>query len=572
MSLSPDQLQADLSALNQARAARGLDAGIRAAAERDAVINPRGRGGAERFSWDKLSSLPREVTSFQILGKSVGDLAKEAVRNSVAGALLKAGFGATWIGGIGPGAIAVSVAGGATMGGVREHNKRVYETWRRMREEQGIEGVKKLGKGDTLKGFFNPDHKVSITFAIGRGAAFGAAGNIIAGEWFANTGAGQLIREGFSRVGETVGGTFSGLGGAARGAVDTAGGAKNAIETWKDTWGLPGTGGPQELPVSAESALSSPILEVPADAPEAIVKVYQDPEFINRMQDIVTQQFNQADNYTNQALVHLGIDPNNLSEDQLERARWYIKYDLNELVNKKFADAILEGVQNGQDIHQILGQGQQNLENFLIDDRAYFDDDFVRDLKSVIGQTGLAVAPREFPTDLPTVIEIPPTVGPVPTEIIPQPAPESVSVPEPVIPPGSEPEVLPQPPVEPAPVAEVSQPSEITSPVEVPPETLADLSPALVEKIANIPSEVLLEKGSNPWEVASKTLEEILGRPPTNAEILELTKEIAKESHIAVSSWGISGPGFVEHTNIPIGYKLVFNDSVKSVISSLASK
>ncbi len=59
--------------VDSAAAASRFDAGIAAAGERDALITP---GARERFSWEKLSNLPREVTSFKILGKSVGDLAK----------------------------------------------------------------------------------------------------------------------------------------------------------------------------------------------------------------------------------------------------------------------------------------------------------------------------------------------------------------------------------------------------------------------------------------------------------------------------------------------------------------
>lgn len=71
-----------------------------------------------------------------------------------------------------------------------------------MRQEQPTH-VGKLGKEDTLKGFFNPDNKRSISYAIGRGAVFGAGGNIVGG-LIADTPVGEAIKEGFSRIGRTI--------------------------------------------------------------------------------------------------------------------------------------------------------------------------------------------------------------------------------------------------------------------------------------------------------------------------------------------------------------------------------
>lgn len=255
MPASPDQLQADLSALNQARAARGygaLDEAIGAAADRDAVITPVGR---ERFSWEKIANLPREVTNYQIFGKSVGDLAKEAAVSGAAGALFRIGLGSAGLGGIG-----LAAAAGGGVSGLREHYKRTNETWARMRQDQNIAEGKKLGKGDTLKGFFNPDHKASVALAVGRGAAFGATGGIVGG-WLVETPVAEAVRRGFSAVG---------------GIKDAVGGVKDAALAWKDS----NIGTPEiksDTPILGRLAGAQPAPEVSAPAEVKIPEVVSPP-------------------------------------------------------------------------------------------------------------------------------------------------------------------------------------------------------------------------------------------------------------------------------------------------------
>ncbi len=79
---------------------------------------------------------------------------------------------------------------------------------------------------------------------------------------------------------------------------------------------------------------------------------------------------------------------------------------------------------------------------------------------------------------------------------------------------------------------------------------------------------VHLSEGSNPWNMASKIGEHALGRPLTPEETLELTKEIARQSKVAVPGWGIGGPGFTDEHSLGTGYKLVFNDKVVSLLQS----
>ena len=82
--------------------------------------------------------------------------------------------------------------------------------------------------------------------------------------------------------------------------------------------------------------------------------------------------------------------------------------------------------------------------------------------------------------------------------------------------------------------------------------------------LASQPENVSLPSGSNPIQVTAGYLEQAFGRPPTNIEILEVTKEVCKQSNINVPNWGIIGD--VDQLKIPPNYKLVFNDSVKGVI------
>ncbi len=201
-----------------------------------------------------------------------------------------------------------------------------------------------------------------------------------------------------------------------------------------------------------------------------------------------------------------------------------------------------------------------------------------------ITEAGAAVT-----TPLPTLTETPtpaPTGTPIPTEI-PQPvtpdaAPEAVTTAEPaLVTPAVEAAVTPAAPeVPPSP-----QPSVVTPPAAVLPETptavvteppVADVTSTLPDKLPipaeldSLPDTLPLQSGSNPWATTSTYLENALGRKPTNAEILQVTKQLCLKSGIAVPEWGV--PGQTLHTRLPVGFKLNFDESVKSVIEKLATK
>ncbi len=56
-----------------------------------------------------------------------------------------------------------------------------------------------------------------------------------------------------------------------------------------------------------------------------------------------------------------------------------------------------------------------------------------------------------------------------------------------------------------------------------------------------MPDEELIDKGDNIWNITKDYLSNHGIKNPTNAQILEAAKEVAKENNIAVKEWGISG-------------------------------
>lgn len=85
--------------------------------------------------------------------------------------------------------------------------------------------------------------------------------------------------------------------------------------------------------------------------------------------------------------------------------------------------------------------------------------------------------------------------------------------------------------------------------------------------LTNLPETVFLPVGSTPWEVSANLLESV-GTDSSNGAILELTKAICVDSDIKVPNWGIEGKYL--HTNLPTGFKLVFGEASKKVLTSLA--
>lgn len=115
------------------------------------------------------------------------------------------------------------------------------------------------------------------------------------------------------------------------------------------------------------------------------------------------------------------------------------------------------------------------------------------------------------------------------------------------------------------------------------PEGLAPVAPAIPElpatppavpipaDLARLPDIVDLPSGSNPWNETTKYLETVLGRTPTNAEILQVGRTLCQASNIAVPEWGI--PGKTLATQLLPGSKLNFGASaVKTAITGIMNK
>lgn len=192
--------------------------------------------------------------------------------------------------------------------------------------------------------------------------------------------------------------------------------------------------------------------------------------------------------------------------------------------------------------------------------------------------------PTETPTPVPTGTPTPEAApGPAPA-IKPPAAPELApaqppAAPEPKMPAAppvaasaEAPAAPPAPPVtaEPAAAAPPGTEPAIGQPAGLPPTepfALVEPAPAPPVELAALPEQIPLPAGSNPWEVTSRTLRDVLGRDPTNAEILQVTKEVCRQSNISVPNWEIAGE--IDHRALPVDYKLVFNDPVKKLIAGM---
>lgn len=119
--------------------------------------------------------------------------------------------------------------------------------------------------------------------------------------------------------------------------------------------------------------------------------------------------------------------------------------------------------------------------------------------------------------------------------------------------------------------SDIKAPSPQTTPPGVVGETLSqpDIPTSLQEALDKLPPSIPLEAGSNPWNTTSDYLEQVLGRKPTPAEIMAVTKELCKSSNIAVPEWSISGE--FSHTKLPIGFMLNFDDNVRNAVLIIAA-
>jgi len=85
---------------------------------------------------------------------------------------------------------------------------------------------------------------------------------------------------------------------------------------------------------------------------------------------------------------------------------------------------------------------------------------------------------------------------------------------------------------------------------------IEEATDSFILSMESLPNETILVSGSNPWIESHDWIGDILGRHPTNAEIMAIDKIICEDSNVGVPMWGIEGD--VDHRKIPIGYKLDF--------------
>lgn len=157
-----------------------------------------------RSKWEKFTSFHPRIFG-KTSEKSMGDLLKEAGAHTALGILIRIGVGTAGVGGI-----PLAIVAGAGVKGIPEYYRRTNETWVRLKAEHGGN----LGKGDRLKGFFNPDNKTSIALAVGKGATFGLIGNEI------GSALSQLPQLGIVKtVSEALGARLVGAVGAVKGVL-----------------------------------------------------------------------------------------------------------------------------------------------------------------------------------------------------------------------------------------------------------------------------------------------------------------------------------------------------------------
>lgn len=102
-------------------------------------------------------------------------------------------------------------------------------------------------------------------------------------------------------------------------------------------------------------------------------------------------------------------------------------------------------------------------------------------------------------------------------------------------------------------------------------ETLASTAEQAAVSLEDLPSSVALESGYSTWSVVEGQLSEVLGRAPTDVEMQKIAQVVAESSGINVPEWGIVTEGGIDHRELPVGFKLVFDDAVREAIQSLES-
>lgn len=102
-------------------------------------------------------------------------------------------------------------------------------------------------------------------------------------------------------------------------------------------------------------------------------------------------------------------------------------------------------------------------------------------------------------------------------------------------------------------------------------DTGPDIAPDTIEFSPEIAAlgTIKAPSGSTTWGLVSESLKKVLGRDPTEAEILRVTKSVAKESGIKVESWGLMEG--IDHRALPVGFEIKLGSSTtKDLIQQIA--
>ncbi|MDD5416268.1 MAG: hypothetical protein PHE48_04720 [Candidatus Daviesbacteria bacterium] len=525
------------------------------------------------------------------------------------------------------GRIAVGGTAGLIVGAGREYFKQARRSWKEVAEHNA--GIKQrirdleTGEGSSeearelarqkrrMVGSLKPSDMKAIGIAGAKGAAFGALGGAFAevvsemwesgqldwlkelpgnigrgvgdmagevghgagevagniGETVGNTAgrAGETIGSVAGEAGKKIGGVLGAAGETggnilgeaketARNNIPGAAGAGNALgragqainQTTGDLigkideWTSP-------LPGGAVEGVTSNPPDILADAASKIHDVNLSPEEVvdglrKETEAAVGEHLGDIDNVTLEAILAHGMDPSQLSAEQFEQVRYAVQQAAEAQANNVFADAaaqhsdsLAEAVSSGHDQYgQVLKESHDQLFESAKGalNEALHADQAVGLEVPVDSQHSIVQALREAAAKG-KVVEI-----------------------------GGH-------------QFSSEQINALAKVFEGHIDQLTDASAAAVEAHA---TEVLnslggfipLEAGSNPWEVSTKILKDVLGKAPSPKEIMELDKIICQQNGISVPSWGIKGS--IDHRALPVGFPIKIDDTIKNAILAMVKK
>ncbi|MDD5147758.1 MAG: hypothetical protein PHV63_04410 [Candidatus Daviesbacteria bacterium] len=407
------------------------------------------------------------------------------------------------------------------------------------------------GVGDTMGGIGRAGGEVAGNIGKTVGDAAGSAGETIgstAGEAGKNIGdtLGETGRAGENILGEAKETARKNIPGAA-GAGNALGRAGQAINQTTgdligkiDEWTAP-------LPGGAVEGVTSNPPDILADAASQIHDVNLSPEEVvdglrKETAAAVGEHLGDIDNVTLEAILAHGMDPSQLSAEQFEQVRYAVQQAAEAQANDVFTDAaaqhsdsLAEAVSSGHDQYgQVLEKSHDQL------------------LESAKGTLDEVLQAEE------TVrLEIPADSQHSIVQTLREAAAKGK-------------------------VVEIGghqfsseQINALAKVFEGHIDQLADTSAVAIEAHA---TEVLnslggfipLEVGSNPWEVSTKILKDVLGETPSPQQIMELDKIICQQNGISVPSWGI--PGSIDHRALPVGFPIKIDDTIKNAVLAMVKK